>query len=143
MKYFIIAGEASGDLHGSQLIKALREGDDAAEFRFLGGDLMAAEAGSEPLIHYRNMAYMGFAAVVRHLGAILGNMKRTRAAIKEWNPDVLILIDYPSFNLKMAKMAHERGIKVVYFISPKVWVWKVARARHQALRRQDAAHPAV
>lgn len=129
MKYFIIAGEASGDLHGSQLIKALREGDDAAEFRFLGGDLMAAEAGNEPLVHYRNMAYMGFAAVVRHLGAILGNMKRTRAAIKEWNPDVLILIDYPSFNLKMAKMAHERGIKVVYFISPKVWVWKEWRVR--------------
>ena len=129
MRYFIIAGEASGDLHGSKLIKALREGDNEAEFRFLGGDLMAAEAGCEPLIHYRDMAYMGFAAVVRHLGTIMGFMKTTRNAIKEWNPDVLILIDYPSFNLKMAKMAHQHGIKVVYFISPKVWVWKEWRVR--------------
>lgn len=129
MKYFIIAGEASGDLHASHLIESLKGLDQQAEFRFLGGDLMAAQAGVAPIIHYRDMAYMGFADVVKHLGKILGFMGIARRAIDEWHPDGVILVDYPSFNLKVAKFAHNLGIPVHYFISPKVWVWKQWRVR--------------
>ena len=129
MKYFLIAGEASGDLHASHLIQSLREQDPQAEFRFLGGDLMSAQAGTQPIIHYRDMAYMGFMDVVRHLGKILGFLGTARRAIDEWRPDGVILVDYPSFNLKVAKFAHNQGIKVHYFISPKVWVWKQWRVR--------------
>lgn len=129
MKYFLIAGEASGDLHASHLIESLKQLDAQAEFRFLGGDLMAAQAGVEPIIHYRDMAYMGFADVMKHLGKILGFLGTARRAIDEWQPAALVLVDYPSFNLKVAKYAHNLGIPVHYFISPKVWVWKEWRVK--------------
>ena len=129
MKYFIIAGEASGDLHASHLIASLRQQDPNAEFRFLGGDLMAEQAGTDPIIHYRDMAYMGFADVVKHLGKILGFLGTARRAIDDWRPDAVILVDYPSFNLKVAKSTHNLGIPVHYFISPKVWVWKEWRVK--------------
>ena len=129
MKYFLIAGEASGDLHASHLIESIKQIDAEAEFRFLGGDLMAAQAGVQPIIHYRDMAYMGFADVVRHLGKILGFLGTARRSIDEWHPGHVILIDYPSFNLKVAKYAHNLGIPVHYFISPKVWVWKEWRVK--------------
>lgn len=129
MKYFIIAGEASGDIHGSALIEALKQQDCQAQFDFLGGDLMARSAGHEPLIHYRDMAFMGFIEVIKHLGSILGFMKRAKQAMTENRPDALILIDYPSFNLKMARWAEGQGIPVFYFISPKVWAWKEYRVK--------------
>ena len=129
MKYFLIAGEASGDLHAAHLIESIKQLDKQAEFRFLGGDLMAGQAGVQPIIHYRDMAYMGFADVLKHLGTILGFLGTARRAIDEWQPDALILVDYPSFNLKVAKYAHNLGIRVHYFISPKVWVWKQWRVR--------------
>ena len=129
MKYFLIAGEASGDLHASHLMASLKQEDQQAEFRFLGGDLMAAQAGVQPIIHYRDMAYMGFMDVVKHLGKILGFLGIARRAIDEWQPSAVILVDYPSFNLKVAKYAHNLGIPVHYFISPKVWVWKEWRVK--------------
>ena len=129
MKYFLIAGEASGDLHASHLMASLKQEDPQAEFHFLGGDLMAAQAGVDPIIHYRDMAYMGFMDVVKHLGKILGFLGTARRAIDEWQPDALILVDYPSFNLKVAKYAHNLNIPVHYFISPKVWVWKEWRVK--------------
>ena len=129
MKYFIIAGEASGDLHASHLMASLKQEDAQAGFRFLGGDLMAEQAGCQPIIHYRDMAYMGFMDVVKHLGKILGFLGTARRAIDEWQPAALILVDYPSFNLKVAKYAHNLGIPVHYFISPKVWVWKEWRVK--------------
>ncbi len=129
MKYFLIAGEASGDLHAAHLIASLKQQDERAEFRFLGGDLMAAQAAVEPIIHYRDMAYMGFMDVVKHLGKILGFLGTARRHIEEWRPDAVVLIDYPSFNLKVAKYAHNLGIGVHYFISPKVWVWKEWRVK--------------
>ena len=129
MRYFIIAGEASGDIHGSALIASLKEQDNNAQIEFLGGDLMAQNAGHEPLIHYRDMAFMGFIEVIKHLGSILGFMKKAKEAIASNRPDALILIDYPSFNLKMAKWAKQHGIPVFYFISPKVWAWKEWRVK--------------
>lgn len=129
MRYFIIAGEASGDIHGSALIASLKEQDNDAQIEFLGGDLMAQNAGHEPLIHYRDMAFMGFIEVLKHLGSILGFMKKAKEAIASNRPDALILIDYPSFNLKMAKWAKQHGIPVFYFISPKVWAWKEWRVK--------------
>lgn len=129
MKYFLIAGEASGDIHASQLIKALKQHDGEAQFTFLGGDLMADTAGCEPLIHYRDMAFMGFIEVIKHLRSILGFMKTAKERMAADRPDALILVDYPSFNLKMAKYAHKRGIPVFYFISPKVWAWKEYRVK--------------
>ncbi len=129
MRYFIIAGEASGDIHGSALIASLKEQDNDAQIEFLGGDLMAQNAGHEPLIHYRDMAFMGFIEVIKHLGSILGFMKKAKEAIASKRPDALILIDYPSFNLKMAKWAKQQGIPVFYFISPKVWAWKEWRVK--------------
>ena len=129
MKYFLIAGEASGDLHASHLMASLKQQDPHAEFRFLGGDMMAAQAGIQPIIHYRDMAYMGFMDVAKHLGKILGFLGTARRAIEEWKPAALILVDYPSFNLKIAKHAHNLGITVHYFISPKVWVWKEWRVK--------------
>lgn len=129
MKYFLIAGEASGDLHAAHLIESLKQQDPQAEFRFLGGDLMAAQAGVQPIIHYSDMAYMGFMDVAKHLGKILGFLGTARHAIDEWRPDAVVLVDYPSFNLKVAKYAHNLGIKVHYFISPKVWVWKEWRVK--------------
>lgn len=129
MRYFLIAGEASGDLHASHLMRALREADPGASFTFLGGDLMAQAAGQAPVVHYRDMAYMGFVDVVRHLGQIRRNAAAARAAIRDSRPDCLILIDYPGFNLDMAAYARRMGIPVHYYISPKVWAWKEYRVR--------------
>ncbi len=129
MKYFLIAGEASGDLHAAQLIHALKEADPEAEFRFLGGDMMAKEAGRSPLVHYRNMAYMGIIEVLKHLRSIMRIMNTSRCALRSFSADALILIDYPSFNLKMAKYAKGLGIPVFYYISPKVWAWKEYRVK--------------
>ena len=129
MKYFISVGEASGDIHAAQLIGALKDADRDAVFTFLGGDLMSAAAGKEPLIHYRDMAYMGFSEVIRHLPEVLGNLKRAKRAIASERPDALILVDYPGFNLKLARYAHLSGIPTYYYISPKVWAWKERRVK--------------
>ena len=129
MKYFLIAGEASGDLHAGRLISAIRNKDEKALFAFLGGDYMQKAAGVAPLIHYKDMAYMAFSEVLRHLPQIFANMKKAKAAITSFHPDALILIDYPSFNLKIAKFAHSKGIPVFYYISPKVWAWKEWRVK--------------
>ena len=126
MKYYIVAGEASGDLHGSNLMKALRERDSQAEFRFWGGDLMEA-VGGEMIKHYKDMAFMGFLEVALHLRQVLNNIKICEIDLLLYEPDVLILIDYPGFNLRIAEFAHEHGIKVVYYISPQVWAWKKNR----------------
>lgn len=127
MKYFIIAGEASGDLHGSNLMRALKTYDADAEFRFLGGDLMKAEGG-EPLIHLRRLAFMGFIPVLLHLRSIFRNMALTKEAIRLFHPDVVILIDYPSFNLRMARFVKRHfNMPVYYYISPKIWAWKTFR----------------
>jgi lipid-A-disaccharide synthase len=129
MKYFIIAGEASGDLHGSNLMRELKEKDPSAEFRFLGGDLMASVGGT-PLIHYSRMAFMGIVPVVMHLRSILGNMRLCRKALQEFAPDALILIDYPSFNLRIASFAKKTlRLTVYYYISPKLWAWKEYRIK--------------
>ncbi len=129
MKYFIIAGEASGDIHGAELINSLRALDETAEIRFFGGDKMAQAAGTQPIVHYKDMAYMGIVEVVKHLGPILGFLKTAKAVIDDYAPDAVVLIDYPSFNLKVAKYAHKRGVKTFYFISPKVWAWKEYRVK--------------
>lgn len=130
MKYFVSAGEASGDLHGGALLEAVKMIDGNAEFMFLGGDEMARAAGHEPLIHYREMAYMGFSEVLRNLGKVLGNLKNAKGAIERLRPDALVLIDYPSFNLKLAKHACSLGIPVYYYISPKIWAWKEWRVKN-------------
>ncbi len=129
MKYFLIAGEASGDIHAADLIRSIRKADNKAEFRFFGGDLMAEAAATEPLLHYRNMAYMGFSETLRHLINIMRNLRKAKAAIRDYRPDALILIDLPSFNLKVAGYAHKIGIPVYYYISPKVWAWKEYRVK--------------
>lgn len=130
MRYFISAGEASGDLHGGELIARLRERDPEAEFAFLGGDNMSSAAGGvAPVIHYRDMAFMGFSEVIRHLGDIGRNMRVAREALASYRPDGLILIDYPSFNLRLAREAKALGIPVFYYISPKLWAWKAWRLR--------------
>lgn len=126
MKYYIIAGEASGDLHGSNLMKALKEKDTNAEFRFWGGDLMQKQGGTL-VKHYRDLAFMGFLEVAMNLRTILNNIKICKEDIKNNQPDVLILVDYPGFNLRIAKFAKELGIKVVYYISPQLWAWKEGR----------------
>ena len=126
MKYYIIAGEASGDLHGSNLMKALKEKDPNAEFRFWGGDLMAKQGGTL-VKHYRDLAFMGFLEVAMNLRTILNNIKFCKEDIQNNIPDVLILVDYPGFNLRIAKFAKEQGIKVVYYISPQLWAWKEGR----------------
>jgi len=126
MKYYIIAGEASGDLHGSNLMKALQKKDPHAEFRFWGGDLMKAQGGTL-VKHYRDLAFMGFLEVAVNLRTILNNIKFCKQDIKNHQPDVLILVDYPGFNLRIAKFAKELGIKVIYYISPQLWAWKEGR----------------
>lgn len=129
MKYYLIAGEASGDLHASHLMAAIKREDECAEFRFYGGDMMSAVGGT-CVQHYRNMAYMGFIEVIAHLRPILNNLKNCKQDITQWRPDALILIDYPGFNLKVAKYVKEQlGIPVYYYISPKVWVWKEYRVK--------------
>ncbi len=130
MKYFIIAGEASGDLHASNLMRELKLKDKAAEFCFLGGDLMAAE-GDLQVKHYRDMAFMGFIAVIKHADKVKQNFDDCKKAIVDFKPDVLILVDYPSFNLRMAQYVKEElpGTFVYYYISPKIWAWKTFRIR--------------
>lgn len=125
----LIAGEASGDLHASNLISSIRKLDPQAEFRFFGGDLMAKAARCRPEVHYEMMNVMGFSEVLRRLPRLLRNLKAAKQLVKDFRPDVLILVDYPSFNLKLAKYAHSLGVKVDYFISPKVWAWKEYRVR--------------
>lgn len=128
MRYFVIAGEASGDLHASNLIKSIKKEDADALFCGLGGDLMEAE-GVRLIRHYRDMAFMGFIPVLLHAKTILGNIKACKEAIKEFIPDILILVDYPSFNLKMAQFVKENmsDVTVYYYISPKLWAWKEYR----------------
>lgn len=134
MKYFLIAGEPSGDLHGANLIKGLRKADPAAEFRFWGGDLMAAAGGAQNLRkHYRETSFFGVVQVLRNLGTIRRQMRECREEVAAWQPDVLILVDYPGFNMKMARWAHARGIRIFYYIAPKVWASREGRIR--ALRR--------
>jgi lipid-A-disaccharide synthase len=128
MKYYLIAGEASGDLHASNLMKALLELDPEAEFRFYGGDLMQ-ETGGVLVQHYRDMAFMGLVEVVANLRTIMGNMAHCKKDISEWKPDAVILVDYAGFNLRIAKYVKKSGIKVFYYISPKVWVWKQSRIK--------------
>ncbi len=126
MKYYLVAGEASGDLHGANLMKALKEKDGTAEFRFFGGDLMRAEGGTL-VKHYAEMAYMGFLEVALNLNQILKNLKTCREDIVAWQPDALVLIDFPGFNLRVADFAKKHGIMVCYYISPKVWAWNQKR----------------
>ena len=128
MRYYIVAGEASGDLHASNLIKAIREKDPEAQFRGCGGDL-AQQAGAELFMHYREMAFMGFWEVFVNLRTVLGNIKRCKADILDWKPDVLVLVDYPGFNLRIAQFAKEWHLKVVYYISPQIWAWKKGRIK--------------
>lgn len=129
MKYYLIVGEASGDLHASHLMSALKEEDAQAEFRFWGGDLMAAVGGTM-VKHYKEMAYMGFIPVLLHLRTIFANMKLCKEDVVAWQPDVLILVDYPGFNLSIAKFVHAHTrIPVFYYISPKIWAWKEYRIK--------------
>lgn len=127
MKYFLIAGEASGDLHGSNLMRALKIEDPKANFCFWGGDLMNQVSG-ELKKHIKDLAFMGFLEVVKNLKTILNNFKICKAQIQDFQPDVLILIDYPGFNLRIAKWAKKQGIKVFYYISPQLWAWHSSRA---------------
>ena len=145
MRYYLIAGEASGDLHASHLMQQLQRQDAAAEFRFFGGDLMTAVGGTR-VKHYSELAYMGFVPVLLHLPTILKNMRMCKQDIMQWQPDVVILVDYPGFNLKIAKFLHKERVKalktpslqgrvgqrlprVFYYISPKIWAWKEWRIR--------------
>lgn len=130
MKYYLIVGEASGDLHASNLMKAIKAVDAAAQFRFFGGDLMSS-VGGERVKHYRELAYMGFVPVLLHLRTILSNMKQCKSDILSWNPDALILVDYPGFNLSVAEYIHKNSdIPVYYYISPKIWAWKEHRIKN-------------
>ena len=130
MKYYLIVGEASGDLHASNLMKAIKAVDCAAEFRFFGGDLMSA-VGGERVKHYRDTAFMGFVPVLLHLRSIFSNMSMCKKDVVAWNPDVLILVDYPGFNLSIAEYIHKNTrIPVYYYISPKIWAWKEHRIKN-------------
>ncbi|MFC2089190.1 lipid-A-disaccharide synthase [Bacteroidota bacterium] len=129
MKYYLIAGEASGDLHASNLIAALRRKDQKAEFAFIGGDLMQKASETSPDFHYSGMNFMGLFSVLANLGRLRYIMRSTRAGIVDFQPDVLILIDYAGFNLRMAKYAFQKGIRVFYYIPPKVWAWRKSRVK--------------
>ena len=136
MKYYLIVGEASGDLHASRLMRSLKKVDEFAEFRFFGGDLMAAEGGTR-VKHYKELAYMGFVPVLLHLRTIFSNMKMCKVDIVKWKPDVVILVDYPGFNLNIAKFLKKKtNIPAYYYISPKIWAWKEWRIR--SIRRDIA-----
>jgi lipid-A-disaccharide synthase len=128
MKYYIIAGEASGDLHGSNLMKELYQEDSNADIRFWGGDLMQ-NVGGTLVKHYKELAFMGFAEVVLNLKTILNNIQICKNDIEKFNPDVIIFIDYPGFNMRIAKWAKEKGIKTHYYISPQIWAWKESRIK--------------
>jgi lipid-A-disaccharide synthase len=127
MKYYIIAGEASGDLHASNLIRAIKKEDENASFRAWGGDLMQA-AGADVEKHYKELAFMGFAEVIMNLRTILGNIKKCKKDIQAYKPDAVILIDYPGFNMRIGEFVKSLGIKVYYYISPQIWAWKKKRA---------------
>lgn len=130
MKYYLIVGEASGDLHASRLMKELKAQDPRAEFRFIGGDLMQ-EQGGLMVRHYKDLAYMGFIPVLLHARTILKNMRACKRDVLEWRPDVLILVDYPGFNLSVAEYIHAHSrIPVFYYISPKIWAWKEYRIKN-------------
>lgn len=130
MRYFIIAGEPSGDLHGSKLMQGIATEDSNAAFRFCGGDKMVEIGGKEGLVkHYKEMSFFGFANVLRNLKTIFSQIDECKRSIEEFAPDVIILIDYPSFNMRIAKWAHKKGIKVYYYIAPKVWAWKEWRVK--------------
>ena len=130
MKYYLIVGEASGDLHASNLMRALKEFDKEADFRFFGGDLMS-EVGGTRVKHYKELAYMGFIPVLLHLRTIFKNMDICKADIVQWNPDVVVLVDYPGFNLKVAEyLKKHTSIPVYYYISPKIWAWKEYRIKN-------------
>lgn len=129
MKYMLIAGEASGDLHASALMESLQNVDPEAHFIFLGGDKMAKVACHEPIVDYRDMAYMGFTEVIKNIAKVRENLNTAKNTLSLYKPDCLILVDYPSFNLKVAEEAKRLGIKVFYYISPKVWAWKEWRVR--------------
>jgi lipid-A-disaccharide synthase len=126
MKYYLISGEASGDLHGSMLITELKSIDSEASFRGFGGDRMA-DQGMEIVLHYKKIAFMGFKEVILHIGTVMNAFKVAKNDILSFRPDVIILIDYPGFNLRMAKFAKQQGIKVIYYISPQLWAWKEGR----------------
>ncbi|HTL09199.1 MAG TPA: lipid-A-disaccharide synthase [Chitinophagaceae bacterium] len=128
MRYYIIAGEASGDLHGSNLIKEIKKKDPAAAIRCWGGDMMQA-AGATLVKHYRSLAFMGFAEVIKNLPTIFKNLRFCKEDILSWQPDVLVLIDYPGFNLRIAAWAKQQGLKIAYYISPQVWAWKENRVK--------------
>jgi lipid-A-disaccharide synthase len=128
MKYYIIAGEASGDLHGSNLMRELKVLDTASSIRCWGGDKMQA-AGGELVKHYRDLAFMGFVEVIKNINTIFKNLSFCKQDIEQFNPDVLVLIDYPGFNLRIAKWAKAKGYKIVYYISPQVWAWKENRVK--------------
>ncbi len=130
MKYYLIVGEASGDLHASHLMASLKAVDAEADFRFYGGDMMAAVGGTR-VKHYRELAYMGFVPVLLHLRTILSNMRNAKRDIEQWKPDVVILVDYPGFNLSIARFVKKKGIcPVYYYISPKIWAWKEYRIKN-------------
>jgi len=126
MKYYIIAGEASGDLHASNLIKELKISDPSAEFRCWGGDLMQQQ-GATIVKHYRDLAFMGFAEVLINIRTIFKNLAFCKSDINEYKPDVIIFVDYPGFNLKIAEWAKEQQFKTFYYISPQIWAWKQNR----------------
>ena len=130
MKYFVVVGEPSGDLHGSNLMRGLQAGDSEAQFRFWGGDKMAEVGGAENLAkHYRETSFFGIVQVLRNIRKVLGQIDECKRDIEAYNPDVVILIDYPSFNMRIAKWAKARDIKVYYYIAPKVWAWKEWRVK--------------
>lgn len=129
MKYYLIAGEASGDMHGANLMLAISQKDEQAEFRFWGGDKMKQVPQSIQVEHYKNTAFMGFVEVIKHLPQIFGFLKKCKADILNYQPDVVIFIDYPGFNLRLAKFAKENNFKTIYYISPQVWAWKENRVK--------------
>ena len=139
MKYYVIAGEASGDLHASNLLKEIKLRDTEAQFRCWGGDLMEAQGG-EIVKHYRDLAFMGFVEVAMHLRTILKNIAFCKKDILQYRPDIVVLVDYPGFNLRIAEWAKQQGFKVIYYISPQIWAWKTGRV-HKIKRSCDHVMP--
>jgi len=129
MKYFILSGEASGDLHGANLVKQIKQFDSEADFQYWGGDLMTEVIGHKPLKHIKELAFMGFSEVLKNIGTIFSNIKLCKTQITDYNPDVVIMIDYPGFNLRIAEFVKKKNIKVFYYISPTVWAWKENRVK--------------
>lgn len=138
MKYYIVAGETSGDLHGANLIASLKREDPHADFRIVGGDQMKTAADQDPLIHTSAMAFMGFVEVLMNLSTIRQNLKAVKEDIIRYQPDTLILIDFPGFNLKIAAFAKKKGIRVCYYISPKIWAWNQGRVHK--IKKNSGSH---